>query len=203
MVDTSVAVATPPPTVLRIRNGSTSAGAATSSSRPITAQRRAARAGHVLVARLPARQHAAARAAAPSRRRSRSRTARRSTRRPPSRARSARCDGGTVSAIAAPVASSAIISGGLWPRRFISGNSAGATVAMSDTFEPEMPETMNSEPSSTYDMPALTWPTRELEEVDDRLAHAGGVEHAAEQHEDRHRHQHDVGHAFVHATERR
>ena len=43
----------------------------------------------------------------------------------------------------------AIISGGLWPRRFISGNSAGATVAMSDTLEPEMPETMKSEPSST------------------------------------------------------
>ena len=32
---------------------------------------------------------------------------------------------------------------------------------MSDTFEPEMPETMNSEPSSTYDMPALTWPISE------------------------------------------
>ena len=57
--------------------------------------------------------------------------------------------GGTVSAMAAPVASSAIISLGLCPRRFISGNSAGATVAMSDTLEPEMPETMKSEPSST------------------------------------------------------
>ena len=66
--------------------------------------------------------------------------------------------GGTVSAMAAPVASSAIISGGLCPRRFISGKRAGATVAMSDTFEPEMPETMNSDPSSTYDMPAFTWP---------------------------------------------
>jgi hypothetical protein len=54
-----------------------------------------------------------------------------------------------VSAIAAPVAKSAIISGGLWPRRFISGNSAGATVAMSETLEPEMPETRNIEPSST------------------------------------------------------
>ena len=57
--------------------------------------------------------------------------------------------GGTVSAMAAPVESSAIISLGLCPRRFISGNSAGATVAMSDTLEPEMPETRNSEPSST------------------------------------------------------
>ena len=57
--------------------------------------------------------------------------------------------GGTVSAIAAPVANSAIISDGLLPRRFISGNSAGATVAMSETLDPEMPETRNSAPSST------------------------------------------------------
>ena len=54
-----------------------------------------------------------------------------------------------MSAIAAPVARSAIISRGSWPRRFISGKSAGATVAMSETLEPEMPETRNSEPSST------------------------------------------------------
>ena len=58
-------------------------------------------------------------------------------------------EGGTVSAIAAPVARSAISSLGLWPRRFISGKRAGATVAMSETFEPEMPETRNSEPSIT------------------------------------------------------
>jgi hypothetical protein len=57
--------------------------------------------------------------------------------------------GGTVSAMAAPVLSRAIISLGFWPRRFISGKRAGATVAMSDTFEPEMPETMKSDPSST------------------------------------------------------
>ena len=49
--------------------------------------------------------------------------------------------GGTVSAMMAPVPSSATISSGLLPRRFISGNKAGATVAMSDTFEPEMPDT--------------------------------------------------------------
>jgi hypothetical protein len=48
-------------------------------------------------------------------------------------------DGGTVSAMAAPVARSAIISPGLLPLRFISGNSAGATVAMSETFEPKSP----------------------------------------------------------------
>ena len=54
-----------------------------------------------------------------------------------------------VSAIAAPVASSAVISAGEWPRLRISGNSAGATVAMSDTLDPEIPETRNIEPSST------------------------------------------------------
>ena len=50
-------------------------------------------------------------------------------------------EGGTVSAMIAPVPSSATISSGRLPRRFISGNSAGATVAMSDTFDPEMPDT--------------------------------------------------------------
>jgi len=57
--------------------------------------------------------------------------------------------GGTVSAIAAPVASRATISDFLLPRLRISGKSAGATVAISDTLEPEMPETMNSEPNRT------------------------------------------------------
>ena len=84
--------------------------------------------------------------------------------------------GGTVSAMAAPVARSAIISrGGGCPRRFISGNSAGATVAMSETLEPEMPDTMNNEPSSTYDMPARMWPSKRGEEVDNSLAHSRGI----------------------------
>ena len=38
--------------------------------------------------------------------------------------------GGTVSAMAAPVASNETISAGLCPRRCISGNSAGASVAL-------------------------------------------------------------------------
>ena len=58
-------------------------------------------------------------------------------------------EGGTVSAMAAPVARSAIISRGFCPRRFISGNKAGATVAMSETLDPEMPDTTKSDPSST------------------------------------------------------
>ena len=57
--------------------------------------------------------------------------------------------GGTVSAIAAPVARSATIEDFLCPRRFISGNSAGATVAISDVFEPEIPETIKSDPRRT------------------------------------------------------
>ena len=56
MVDTSVAVATPPPTALRIRNGRTSAGAAISSGVPMTENGRAAHALEAFAARLPARQ---------------------------------------------------------------------------------------------------------------------------------------------------
>ena len=32
---------------------------------------------------------------------------------------------------------------------------------MSDTLDPEMPDTTKSEPRSTYDMPARTWPSSE------------------------------------------
>ena len=45
--------------------------------------------------------------------------------------------------------SSATRSPGLAPRRFISGNSTGATAAMSAALEPEMPETRYIAPSST------------------------------------------------------
>ena len=57
--------------------------------------------------------------------------------------------GGMVSDIAPDAASSATSSPGAAPRRFISGNSAGATAAMSAAFEPEMPETRYIAPSST------------------------------------------------------
>ena len=57
--------------------------------------------------------------------------------------------GGMVS-VCAPVAdSSATRSPGLAPRFFISGNSTGATAAMSAAFEPEMPETRYIAPTST------------------------------------------------------
>ena len=57
--------------------------------------------------------------------------------------------GGIVSDIALELASSAASSPGCEPRRRISGNSTGATAAMSAAFEPEMPDTRYIAPSST------------------------------------------------------
>ena len=57
--------------------------------------------------------------------------------------------GGMVSVCAPVAASSATRSPGLAPRAFISGNSTGATAAMSAAFEPEMPDTRYIAPSST------------------------------------------------------
>ncbi len=52
--------------------------------------------------------------------------------------------------VCAPVAESrATRSPGLAPRAFISGNSTGATAAMSAALEPEMPETRYIAPIST------------------------------------------------------
>ena len=147
-VDTSVAVATPPPTAPRIKNGSSSAGPAT-----MKVRRMVMNGARLTPSTCSCRAfHLASTASATS---STIATTTPLLNRPaidtPATEPSTISTmlGGTVSAIAAPVASSAIISRGLWPRRFISGNSAGATVAMSDTFEPEMPDTIKSEPSST------------------------------------------------------
>ena len=57
--------------------------------------------------------------------------------------------GGMVSDIAPEAASSATSSPGLRAARRISGNSTGATAAMSAAFEPEMPDTRYIAPSST------------------------------------------------------
>ena len=57
--------------------------------------------------------------------------------------------GGMVSDIALELASSAASSPGCEPRRRISGNSTGATAAMSAAFDPEMPDTRYIAPSST------------------------------------------------------
>jgi hypothetical protein len=57
--------------------------------------------------------------------------------------------GGIVSLIAPEAERIDTISPSLEPRRFISGNSTGATAAMSAAFEPEMPDTRYIAPSST------------------------------------------------------
>ena len=57
--------------------------------------------------------------------------------------------GGTVSVCAPVAASSATRSPSSAPRAFISGNSAGATAAMSAALEPDMPETRYIAPTST------------------------------------------------------
>ncbi len=57
--------------------------------------------------------------------------------------------GGIVSDIALELASRDASSPGCEPRRRISGNSTGATAAMSAAFEPEMPDTRYIAPSST------------------------------------------------------
>src|SRR6266851_2040743 len=57
--------------------------------------------------------------------------------------------GGMVSDMAPEAASSATSSPGAAPRFFLSGNSTGATAAMSAAVDPEMPETRYIVPSST------------------------------------------------------
>ena len=68
--------------------------------------------------------------------------------------------GGMVSVMAPVADSSATSSSGAEPRRCISGSRAGAMAAMSAAFEPEMPDTRNMAPSSTYCRPPRTWPSR-------------------------------------------
>lgn len=64
--------------------------------------------------------------------------------------------GGTVSDIAPEELSIATNSPSSSPRFFISGNSAGATAAMSAALEPEIPDTRYMAPSKTYDNPPRT-----------------------------------------------
>ena len=58
-------------------------------------------------------------------------------------------EGGMVSAMAPEAASSDTSSPSWMPRRFMSGNSTGATAAMSAVLAPEMPDTSRIAPSST------------------------------------------------------
>ena len=148
MVDTSVAVATPSTTAARIRNGSAIPGAA------ITA--------HIAITRglarvTPVRSSVRDRHHTTTHKASASTSAGSS---PPVNSAAidtlhtepmviSTSDGGMVSLIAPDADSSATRSPPLAPRFFISGNSTGATAAMSAAFEPEMPDTRYMAPSST------------------------------------------------------
>ena len=149
IVDTSVAVATPSTTAARITKGSASAGSAIGTRGRSCAGSRAL--------------HMAAGprggcATTPARRASRPSTTPGSS--PPVNRAAIETPvtepmvmstrlGGMVS-VCAPVAeSSATSSPGFAPRFCISGNSTGATAAMSAAFEPEMPETRYMAPTST------------------------------------------------------
>ena len=145
---TSVAVATPSTTAVRITNGSSSAGIATTKVRHTT--RPGARATATSFARTAARRAIDA-----------STSARNNPGSSPAVNSPAidtlvtdpitisTIDGGIVSLIAPDAASSAISSPSSAPRFFISGNSTGATAAMSAVLDPEIPETSRIAPIST------------------------------------------------------
>ncbi len=148
MVETSVAVAMPSTTAARMTKGSTSAGSAMTQARPTWRGE----------ARLtPERSSPRERSQATATSASASTSAGKS---PPVKSAAIEMPvtepmvistrlGGIVSDIAPEAASSATSSPGAAPRRFISGNSTGATAAMSAALEPEMPETRYIAPSST------------------------------------------------------
>ena len=152
MVLTSVAVATPSTTAPRITNGSSSAGIAT------TKVRHTSRPG---ARSTPDRS---------------SRPAARRAIRPSTQARNkpgsspavnspaidtdvtdpitiSTMEGGIVSLMAPEAASNATSSPSSAPRRFISGNSTGATAAMSAALDPLMPDTSRIAPISTKEQP--------------------------------------------------
>ena len=146
MVETSVAVATPRTTAVRMTKGSSSAGSATTRVRRICVP------------------EALAPTASPRERRQATRPRARASTRPGTRPPVNRAEmetpvtepmvmstklGGMVSLMAPEAERMAISSPSAAPRCFISGNSTGATAAMSAALEPEMPETRYIAPSRT------------------------------------------------------
>ena len=148
IVETSVAVATPSITALRMTKGSSRAGSATRKARPIS--RPGARFDCETSARRE-RYQTSAHSMSPM-------TS--AGRRPPWNSAAIETPvtepiamrmrlGGTVS-VCAPVAASKAASSALSAPRFsISGNNAGATAAMSAAFDPEMPDTRYMAATST------------------------------------------------------
>ncbi len=161
MVETSTAVATPSTTAARMRNGRISAGIAITKARADLGAGGALAHDEIVVRPSGTTRRPRAPAQAPAAGSS-----------PP--VNSAAIEtlatepitisttlGGIVSAIAPEAASSETSSPGFIPRAFISGNSTGATAAMSAAFAPEMPDTRYIAPSSTYESPPRTWPSSE------------------------------------------
>ena len=103
--------------------------------------------------------------------------------------------------VCAPVAdSSATRSPGLAPRLTISGNSTGATAAMSAAFAPEMPETRYIAATSTYCRPPRTWPSRLARKPTIARAMPVISIKQTEEYEQRYRQQNEMAHALVHAA---
>src|SRR3954454_11761745 len=105
-------------------------------------------------------------------------------------------DGGIVSAIAPAPASSDTISPSSRPRLRISGDSTGATAAMSAVFAPEMPDTSSMAPSSTYCSPPRTCPSIEARNAT-ILRHLGDLNQPPQHDEQGHREQDERAHALV------
>ena len=149
MVETSVAVATPSTTAARIRNGSTSAGSAIEkSARDLALAGAAGLPGCLAAGSASARQSTAEIASTTLGSRPPVNSAAIDT--PVTEPMVMRTRLGGMVSVCAPVAdNSATRSPGLAPRAFISGNSTGATAAMSAAFEPEMPETRYIAATST------------------------------------------------------
>ena len=148
MVDTSVAVATPSTTAARMTKGKNSAGIATTKLRATRAA--GARATPARFSR-PAERRATS-ASTIARNRPGSSPAVNSPAMDTLVTEPitiSTMEGGIVSLIAPEAASSAISSPSLAPRRFISGNSTGATAAMSAVLDPLMPDTSRIAPIST------------------------------------------------------
>ena len=149
MVDTSVAVAMPSITAVRMRKGSASAGQRDDEGAPD----HRARAARRDAARFSPRQRQ--RATTDERQRQHQRRQQAAGEQRGDRHAGDRADGdqhqagGMVSAHRAGGGQQRNQLAFMAPRRFISGNSTGATAAMSAAFEPEMPETRYIAPSST------------------------------------------------------
>ncbi len=110
-------------------------------------------------------------------------------------------EGGIVSLIAPEAASRATSSPSSAPRRFISGNSTGATAAMSAALEPLMPRHQQDRADQHVGQPAAHVAHQRRQERHQHPRHARHLHQLAQQHEQRHRQQDERAHALVHAAD--